>query len=205
MNKLVNSALVAAALMTFPTTAFAETLDYDFTMEITSIYDSYGVFNGLSVGDSLNLSVLLDTAATGDGNATISIAEVSVTSTGSWQSSWSDVQYNSSGLTWDAYSGSVSGSMLVNGITIGHTVSYHQDLYLDFSSISSGDYQLTSALLDLRIENTGKAGLKAKYVAKPPTAVPELDAQSGPQAAALLAGAAFILLSRRRTLTPESV
>lgn len=204
MKKLLNSALVAAATMTLPTTAFAETLAYDFSMEITSMYDSYGVFNGLSVGDSLNLSVLLDSKATGDGNAVIKIAEVSVTSTGSWASAWSDVQYNASGLTWDAYSGSVSGSMLVNGISIGHTVSYHQDLFLDFSAISSGDYQLTSGWLDLRLENTGKAGLKATFVPKPPTSVPELDAKSSAQAAALLAGAAFIFMSRRRAVSPES-
>lgn len=198
MKKLVNSALIAAALTTLSTSAFAETLNYSFSMEITSMYDSYGVFNGLSVGDSLNLSVLLDSKATGDGNAVIKISEVNVTSTGNWASAWSDVQYNASGLTWDAYAGSVSASMLVNGISIGHTVSYHQDLFLDFASISSGDYQLTSGWLDLRIENTGKAGLKAKYVVKPPTSVPELDAKSGGQAAALLAGAAFILMSRRR-------
>src|SRR5688500_1931804 len=124
MKKLVNSALIAAAMTTLSSSAFAETLNYSFSMEITSMYDSYGVFNGLSVGDSLNLSVLLDSKATGDGNAVIKIAEVNVTSTGNWASAWSDVQYNSSGLTWDAYAGSVSASMLVNGISIGHTVSY---------------------------------------------------------------------------------
>jgi len=204
MKKLANSALVVAALTLLPQTALAETLNYDFSMEITSLYDGYGVFNGLSVGDSLSLSVLLDSAATGDGNAVISIAEVNVTSTGSWAAAWSDVQYNASGLTWDAYSGSISGSMLINGISIGHTVSYHQDLFLDFSSVSSGDYELTSGWLDLRIENTGKAGLKATYVQKPPHDVPELGGQAAPQAAALLVGAAFILLSRRRALMPES-
>lgn len=208
-KKLVNSALAAAAIMALPTTAFAETLEYDFSMEITSLYDSYGVFDGLSVGDSLNLSVLLDSTATGDGHAAISIAEVSVAATGNWASAWSDVQYNAAGLTWDAYSGSISGSMLVNGISIGHTVSYHQDLFLDFSNLSSGDYQLTSGWLDLRIENTGKAGIKAQYVAKPPSKppedVPELDAKSGSQAGALLAGAAFLAFSRRRRDTPEIV
>jgi|SRR5688572_14373401 len=206
MNKLAHSVLMAAAMLTVPTTAFAETLNYDFTMEITSLYDSYGIFNGLSVGDSLNLSVLLDSKATGDGNATIKVAEVNVKSTGSWASAWSDVQYNASGLTWDAYSGSISGSMLINGISIGHTVSYHQDLFLDFSTASDGSYSLSSGWLDLRIENTGKAGIKAVYVPPPPPAakVPELDTGASAQAIALLAGAAFILLSRRRSLVPES-
>jgi|SRR5690606_17393905 len=203
MKTLVNSALVAAALTLSPA-AFAEKLNYSFSMEITSLYDSYGVFNGLTVGDSLNLNVLLDSKATGDGHAIINIAEISVTSTGNWASNWSDVQYNANGLTWDAYSGSISGSMLVNGISIGHTVSLHEDLFLDFAKVG-GSYELTSGWLDLRIENTGKAGLKAKYVVKPPTSVPELDAKSGSQAAAILAGAAFILMTRRRDVSPESV
>jgi len=197
MNRLIASALAASVTLALPATAFAETLDYDFTMSITYVKDGYGVFNGLKVGDSINVSVILDSKATGDGNAQISIAEVAVTGTGSWASSWYDVQYDASRLYWDAYSGSVAGSLIVNGVRIDHTVSYQQELYLDFSEVPGGEPRLNTGWLDIRLENGTSSRLKAQYV-EPPTSVPELDPKSGTSAIALLVGGMALAFSRRR-------
>jgi hypothetical protein len=155
------------------------------------------VFNGLSVGDTINLSVLLDTRADGDGNAQISIAEVAVSGTGSWVSTWSDVQFDASSLYWDAYSGSVQGSLLVNGVLIDHAVSYNQELYLDFSEVAGGEPRLNTGWLDVRLENGTASRLRAEYV-ESPTSVPELDPRSATGAFALLAGGLAVVLSRRR-------
>jgi hypothetical protein len=199
MKKMLITVLAAAAMLAVPATAFAETLDYDFTMTITSIDDGYGVFGGLSEGESLNVSVQFDTEANTDGGAdgvaAINVTGLTVQATGGWSSGWSDVQYN--GGSWDAYSGTIAQTLVVNGIGI-QSGSVHQEVYLSFAQTSTGDLELTSGSMSLGVRNGHSADLRAEFVETPPSAVPELDPRGGMSAFALLGGGFAIALSSRR-------
>jgi hypothetical protein len=196
--KIVPTLAAAATVLAFSSSAFAETLNYDFSMTIKSISDGYGVFNGLSVGDTINVSTQFNTAGDWDGTANISLSQVSVVAKGGWSSSWSDVQYNTSEQKWDAYSGIISEYLVVNGIKI-HAGSVHEEVYLDFGKNSSGEFGLTSGLVKIGVRNGSSADLVAEYVPPPPkTSVPELDPKSGMSTLALLGGGLAVAWSRRR-------
>lgn len=184
-----------AATLGFSSTAFAETLTYDFTMTITSISDGYGVFDDFAVGDPLNVSVFFDTQATGDGQADVTVEGISVASTGYWGSSWSDVQYNSG--SWDAYSGTIADTLVVNGTGI-HSGSVHEEVYLTFGEISSGEFGVTAGKMSIGVYNGSSAYLTATWVGNTSSSVPELDPNSGTSALALLGGGLVIAWSRRR-------
>lgn len=194
--KFLTAASVVASTLAFSSTAFAETLNYDFTMTITSISDGYGVFSGLKAGDPLNVSVFFDTTADADGQANITVSGLNVASTGYWGSSWSDVQYNAG--SWDAYSGTIADTLVVNGIGI-HSGSVHEEVYLTFGQNSSGEFGIASGKLSIGVYNGSSAYLTANWVGTPTsTAVPELDPGSGTSALALLGGGLALAWSRRR-------
>lgn len=188
---------VVLAMLGFTSSAFAETLNYNFTMTITSISDGYGVFDDLSEGGNINVSVQFDTKADRDGEAIINVAELGYVAKGYWVSSWSDVQYKNG--YWDAYSGIVADVLVVNNVAI-HSGSVHQEVYLDFTRTSSGDFALTGGSVFIGVYNGSSAQLTAKYTTPPPppTSVPELDPGSGMGALALVGGGLTIAWSRRR-------
>lgn len=193
--KLLPFASVIASTLAFSSSAFAETLTYDFTMTITSISDGYGVFDGLSEGDPLNVSVFFDSQATGDGLANVTVDGISVVSSGNWTSSWSDVQYNSG--SWDAYSGTIADTLIVNGIGI-HSGSVHEEVYLTFGELSSGEFGVTAGKMNIGVYNGSSAYLTANWVGGTSTSVPELDPNTGTSALALLGGGLAVAWSRRR-------
>jgi len=201
--KIIPTLATAAAVLAFSSSAFAETLNYDFSMKIQSITDGYGVFNGLSTGDSLDVSVKFNTAGDWDGTASVSISDVSIVAKGGWSSSWSDVQYNSSNQTWDAYSGIISEYLVVNGVKI-HAGSVHEEVYLDFGKTSTGAFGLTSGTLKIGVRNGSSADLVATYVPTPPKTAPELDPHSGMSTLALLGGGLAVAWSRRRQEDPAA-
>lgn len=194
--KTLTATAAAAALLVLPSTAFAETLDYDFQMTITSISDGYGVFDGMSEGGTLNVSVLFDTDADWDGVASIDIEGVETESNGYWSNSWSDVQYQEGTLYWDAYSGANADWLVVNDVAI-HSGSIHEEAYLYFTETSTGDLELSSGNLSIGVYNGSSAYLTAEYTGKS-TSVPELDPKSGTSALALLSGGLILFWSRRR-------
>ncbi len=193
--KILASAAVTLAALGFSSTAFAETLNYDFAMKITSIADGYGVFDEFSEGGMLNVSVAFDTLGDSDGTVGTSVAGLGVVSTGGWGGSWDDVQYN--GSTWDAYRGVNADLLVVNGVGI-HSGSVHQEVYLTFGKTASGQFELITGSMNIGVYNGSSAYLTAEFVPGAPTSVPELDPNSGMAAFALVGGGVTIAWSRRR-------
>lgn len=193
MNRLLASALAASVTIALPATAFAETLDYDFAMKVTSVSGDTWVFDGLDVGDTINVSVLLETG-TGDGDAQITVSEVAVTGTniwgsGSWSTAWGEGAIAGTQLD--------SQNLLVNGTLITNGAAYTQTLGLSFSGVSGGETSINTGWLELGVGNHVNAKLRAEYVDSP-TSVPELDPKSGTGAIALLVGGMALAFSRRR-------
>lgn len=200
MNRLIASALAASVTIALPATAFAETLDYDFTMKVNQLTGDPGVFGDLELGDTIHVSVVLDTVATGDGDAQINVAEVVVTAAGNntWSGaqSWTQGQ-NGSEIVWQANSGVKSASLQVNtGPSIEGT--YQQNLWVNFSEVAGGELAVNTGWIELRVGNHVNGFLHADYVTSPPTSVPELDPKSGTGAIALLVGGMALAFSRRR-------
>ncbi len=197
MNRLIASALAAAVTIALPATAFAETLDYTFTVEITTLSDDYGVFQGLEEGDPLDVFVHLDT----EGESHISVVGMTgATDPGTvyYSGSWAKAGGNWQGATQINALG-----LTVNDIAIEHTVDYQQQVYLQFSELPGGG--INTGWLELRLNNTNHAFLHADYVTSPPTSVPELDPKSGAGAIALLVGGMALAFSRRRRQTCDGV
>jgi hypothetical protein len=195
--KFFTSSAIAAAILAMTSAASAEVLNYNFKMNITSISDGYGVFDELNEGGEINVSVQFDTAGDWDGIAVINVAELGYEAAGTWTSSWSDVQYNSSNASWDAYSGIISGNLIVNDVEI-HSGSVHQEVYLDFGITESGQMGLLTGSMNIGVYNGSSAYLTARYVPSSPTSVPELDPNSGMAALAIVGGGAAVAYSRRR-------
>lgn len=196
MNRLLASALAASVTIALPATAFAETLDYDFTMSVTTLSDGYGVFEGLNVGDSIDFHVVLDSAGN---NAQITVSGVEVTSivSGSswtWASSWDE---GTTTTGWDAGNGVWAESLQVNGTLIKEGVFFQQQLNLNYSETADGELSINTGWLTVSVANGSSAYLKAQYVDSP-TSVPELDPKSGTGAIALLVGGMALAFSRRR-------
>lgn len=194
--KILTSAAAALATLALSSSAFAETLDYDFQMTIDSISDGYGVFDGLSEGGTVHVSVALDTSGPNGSSAAISVAELGYETSG-WMSSWSNAEYNNYSEDWSGYAGTIAGTLDVNGIEI-HSGSVHQQVYLNFGKTSSGEFGLLEGTLNLWVRNGSAADLSASYVPGPPATAPELDPNSGMAAFALVGGGVTIAWSRRR-------
>lgn len=196
------SAAVTAVILAFSSNAFAETLNYDFTMTIDSIDDAYyGVFDGFSVGDPLNVSVSFDTTGPSGSSVLIDVAGLDVQITGGWGGSWSDVQYYSG--YWDSNKGTNAEVLVVNGVGV-HSGTLTQEVYLNFAGITSGDFALTSGNLEFRLENSGFAKITAIYQGEP-ASVPELDPASAMNALALIGGGLTLGWSRRRREGTETL
>ncbi len=195
--KTLTSLAFAFVILALSSSAFAETLSYNFTMNITSLEDGYGVFDYLSEGGTVDVSVEFDTAADGDGQALISIAGLDYQSAGHWGGSWSSVQYNAWDKNWGAQTGTNGQYLIVNDIQVS-SGTLSQEVFLDFETTSSGELALVGGTLNLRLENGSRSSLSAEYAPPPPTSVPELDPNSGMAALVLVGGGLTIAWSRRR-------
>lgn len=211
MNKFIASVFAALALIALPALASAKSIQYDFEMTVTEVWDEngtgdyadyngresasgYGIFDGLTVGSKINVSVDLDSSAPVNAGS-IQSDVFQVTITGSWGGTYGYAAYWKDGGShvWQAQTNTGSESLEVNGQDITGGVAAIKDLRLVFSSDSP--WTLSEGFLDFRVENGGASRFYAKYV---PTAVPELDPASGMSAVALLGGGVAILMARRR-------
>lgn len=205
MNKLVAAAAAIVAVGT-STSAFAETLTYDFTMTVTSVVDAVepgsdtSVFNGFTTGETMGVSVVLNSDTN---TATINVSGLDVEAQGGSSYSWVSTWTQSNDKIWQAGTGLDSTLLTFNGSDIA-SGSVHQNLWLDFSKTSSGDLVLSSGTMTINVDNTIHAKLSAEFK-DTPVATPELDPTSGMGAVVLVLGGATIAFSRRRRFITAQV
>jgi hypothetical protein len=202
MKNLFTVASVTALMIALPATAFAETLNYNFTATINYIQDGYadntgvGVFDEWAVGDTITGTLSLNS---GQGSV-VSVTGLDFEGTNT--NSWSWASYSSWGNTqqWDAGGGTNGQNIVLNGVDV-HSGTLSNNVWLQFGTTSTGELELRSGSLELNWGNSYNAKLKANFTqpTQPPaTSVPELDPKSGMSAFALLGGGLAIALSRRR-------
>lgn len=217
MKKLI-ATTAAIAVMGISASAFAETLKYDFTVEVTGVSVTgtntsalKGVLKsaGAKKGETLNVSVDLNTA--GKSSITVKGLEKSATNItwGSPPSSNSDAQtwtqgQDNSQIIWQGGS-SLDGEVLkLNGTTIiKNSGNIWDKVWLDFSKTSSGSLVLNSGWLKLGAGDHLNALIEFK-VKKTPVSTPELDPASGVGAMTLLLGGIALAFSSRPRLSVKS-
>ena len=200
MNKLVAAAvtLFAAGIST---SAFAESLTYNFAMTVTQITDAVepgsnggAIFGaaGITQGSTINVSVNVDTSANKMGAPQIQGLNISVTNpwdNNSWLGTWTE-----GGNTVLQGGGGLGGPLLtVNSIEVP-SGSTHWNVNLNVVP-SSGALAIGSSV-EIHVDNSVHASLNAVYTGKP-ASTPELDPSSGAAALALLLGGSTLVFSSR--------
>ena len=208
MKKFVAATATSIAFLGAAATAHAETLSYDFTMEISELYEqdpaNEDVFGDLEVGDTIQVHVDLATgtdATDGDGDAFISVQEVSFTvgdgNSGSNAVTWTQGE-NGSEQSWNV--GSKTTVSKVNTVELEYST-LTSSAYLVFTTDADGNLVMgDDSKLELIVSNGTYNYLRANNPGEVTSGggVPELSGLGGMGAGALLFGLGLVFSGRRR-------